>query len=186
MRANHGVSFVSWKLSTCTMYMFCSLCVIAVFNVMVYLTRSNGTPIHLGVISCCGVSCGTISKSNSKDHPRGQLWKKHNLTQITSLTIVYSTVYLGTDQRKHQSSASLAFVRGIHRWPVNSPQQSAMFNCACVYEFRKVRIRGTRHFHFVGVLLFHSNVQTRLGELLLGRALLIGTLWYVLTTKTYR
>ena len=40
--------------------------------------------------------------------------------QITSLTIVYSTVYSGADQRKHQSSASLAFVRGIHRWPVNS------------------------------------------------------------------
>ena len=30
--------------------------------------------------------------------------------QITSLTIVYSTVYSGADQRKHQSSASLAFV----------------------------------------------------------------------------
>ena len=30
-------------------------------------------------------------------------------------------VYLDTDQRKHQSSASLAFVRGIHRRPVNSP-----------------------------------------------------------------
>ena len=43
--------------------------------------------------------------------------------QITSLTIVYSTVYSGTDQRKHQSSASLAFVRGIHRWPVNSPHK---------------------------------------------------------------
>ena len=40
--------------------------------------------------------------------------------QITSHTIVYSTVYSGADQRKHQSSASLAFVRGIHRWPVNS------------------------------------------------------------------
>ena len=39
---------------------------------------------------------------------------------ITSLTIVYSTVYSGANQRKHQSSASLAFVRGIHRWPVNS------------------------------------------------------------------
>ena len=37
------------------------------------------------------------------------------VSQITSLTIVYSTVYLGADQRKHQSSASLAFVRGIHR-----------------------------------------------------------------------
>ena len=41
-------------------------------------------------------------------------------SQITSLTIVYSTVYSGADQRKHQSSASLAFVRGIHRGPVNS------------------------------------------------------------------
>ena len=36
-------------------------------------------------------------------------------SQITSLTIVYSTVYSDADQRKHQSSASLAFVRGIHR-----------------------------------------------------------------------
>ena len=42
-------------------------------------------------------------------------------SQITSLTIVYSTVYSGADQRKYQSSASLAFVRGIHRLPVNSP-----------------------------------------------------------------
>ena len=43
--------------------------------------------------------------------------------QITSLTIVYSNVYSGADQRKHQSSASLAFVRRIHRWPVNSPHK---------------------------------------------------------------
>ena len=48
-------------------------------------------------------------------------------SQITSLTIVYSAVYPGADQSKHQSSASLAFVWGIHRsWgihrgPVNSP-----------------------------------------------------------------
>ena len=44
-------------------------------------------------------------------------------SQITSLTIVYSTVYSGADQRKHQSSASLAFVQGIHRGPVNSPHK---------------------------------------------------------------
>ena len=44
-------------------------------------------------------------------------------SQITSLIIVYSTVYSGADQRKHQSSASLAFVRGIHWWPVNSPHK---------------------------------------------------------------
>ena len=36
-------------------------------------------------------------------------------SQITSLAIVYSTVYSGADQRKYQSSVSLAFVRGIHR-----------------------------------------------------------------------
>ena len=40
--------------------------------------------------------------------------------QITSLTIDNSTIYLGADHRKHQGSVSLAYVRGIHRWPANS------------------------------------------------------------------
>ena len=44
-------------------------------------------------------------------------------SQITSLTIVYSTVYSDADQRKHQSSASLVLVRGIHWGPVNSPHK---------------------------------------------------------------
>ena len=45
------------------------------------------------------------------------------VSQINSLTIACSTVYSGADQRKHQSSASLAFVRGIHRRPVNYPHK---------------------------------------------------------------
>ena len=36
-------------------------------------------------------------------------------SQITSLTVIYSIVYSDADQRKHQSSTSLAIVRGIHR-----------------------------------------------------------------------
>ena len=44
-------------------------------------------------------------------------------SQFTSPTLVYTTVYSGADQRKHKSSASLAFVWGIHRWPVNSPHK---------------------------------------------------------------
>ena len=44
-------------------------------------------------------------------------------SQITSLTIIYSTVYSGADQRQLQSSESLAFVRRLHRWPVNSPHK---------------------------------------------------------------
>ena len=42
--------------------------------------------------------------------------------QITCVSIVYSTVWSGAYQRKQQNSASLAFVWGIHRWPVNSAQ----------------------------------------------------------------
>ena len=44
-------------------------------------------------------------------------------SQITSLTIVYSIVYSDADQRKHQSSALMAFVWGIHRGPVKSPHK---------------------------------------------------------------
>ena len=45
------------------------------------------------------------------------------VSQIISLTIVYSIVHSGADQRKDQSSASLAFVRRVHRGPVNSPHK---------------------------------------------------------------
>ena len=44
-------------------------------------------------------------------------------SQITCVSIVYSTAWSGADEIKHQSSASLAFVRGIHRSPVNSPHK---------------------------------------------------------------
>ena len=44
-------------------------------------------------------------------------------SQITSLTTVYSYGYSGADKRKLQSSVSLTFARGIHRWPVNSPHK---------------------------------------------------------------
>ena len=44
-------------------------------------------------------------------------------SQITGVSIVCLTVGSGADQRKHQNSASLAFMRGIHRWPVDSPHE---------------------------------------------------------------
>ena len=46
-------------------------------------------------------------------------------SQISEVYFVCSTVGSGADQRKHQSSASLAFVWGIHRWPVHSPHKMA-------------------------------------------------------------
>ena len=45
------------------------------------------------------------------------------VSQITSITIVCSTVYPGAKRRKHQSFASLAFVWRTHRWMVNSPHK---------------------------------------------------------------
>ena len=74
--------------------------IIAKFSVKCSATAPQGAiwdDIH-----CCDVIMGVMA------------------SQITSLTIVYSIVYSGPDQRKYQSSASLAFVRGIHRGPVNS------------------------------------------------------------------
>ena len=45
------------------------------------------------------------------------------VSQITGVSIVCLTACSGADQRKHQSSASLAFVREIHRWPIDFPNK---------------------------------------------------------------
>ena len=68
-------------------------------------------------------------------------------SQITSLAIVYSTVYLGADQRKHQSSASLAFVLGIHRSPVNSPHKGPVTRK--MFPFDDVIVSNLTDFAFV-------------------------------------
>ena len=57
---------------------------------------------------------------NSKPH-YSDVIMNNMASQVTSVSIVCSNVCSGADRRKHQSPASLAFVRGIHRWPVDSP-----------------------------------------------------------------
>ena len=47
-------------------------------------------------------------------------------SQITVVSIIYITVCAGADQRKHQSSVSLGFLRGFHRWRVNSPHKGSV------------------------------------------------------------
>ena len=73
-----------------------------------YLTTWEGTRIIARVTSWHRYHYSDVIMSTRAYH-------------ITSFTIAYSTVYSGANQRKHQSSVSLVFVRGIHRWPVNSP-----------------------------------------------------------------
>ena len=79
---------------------------LSMFMSFVYFNELHHySAFHIYSVHYCDVIMGTMA------------------SQITSLTIVYSAVHSGPDQRKHQSSASLAFVWGIHRWPVNSPQK---------------------------------------------------------------
>ena len=75
-------------------------------------------------------------------------------SQITSLTIVSWAVYSDADQRKHQSSASLAFVRGIHRGPVNSPHKWPVTR-KCFHLMTSSRFCTTQHPHifaFIAIL----------------------------------
>ena len=53
-------------------------------------------------------------------------------SQITDISVVYSTICSGVDQRKHQGSASLTFESGIHRWPVDSPHKGSVTR-KCIY-----------------------------------------------------
>ena len=75
-------------------------------------------------------------------------------SQITSLMIVYSTFYSGTDQRKHQSSASLAFVQG----PVNSPHKGPVTRK--MFPFDDVMINSKLQVHFPGVNHFKPASQS--------------------------
>ena len=87
-------------------------------TVCYYISASGYSPIEY----VYGIQC-----SLTYTLPRGLHYSDVMMTtiapQITSLTIGYSTVYSDADQRKHQSSASLAFVERIHRRPVNSPHK---------------------------------------------------------------
>ena len=67
--------------------------------------------------------------------------------QIISLDIVYSTLYSGADQSKHQSSASLAFVWGIHRGPVNSPHKWPVTRKMFPFDDVIMNYSGLPHWH---------------------------------------
>ena len=65
---------------------------------------------------------------------------------------------------------------GCRGWQFDLEQHILCLNYVGVYGFRQVLIRNARRFNFVGALLYCDNLQTDVGALLLGRALLIETL----------
>ena len=92
---------------------------------------------------------------------------------ITSLTIVYSTVYSGADQSKHQSSTSLAFVWGIHRGPMNSPHKWPVtrkmfpFDDVIMSSYRGQTCLKERNAWHIGTCIFryiYSNIGTQYSQ----------------------
>ena len=61
----------------------------------------------------------------NKDFPFTLQWRHNERDGVSNHRRLhwFLTVGSGGDRRKHQSSASLAFVRGLHRWPMNSPKK---------------------------------------------------------------
>ena len=93
-------------------------------------------------------------------------------SQITGVSIVCKTVFFsGADQRKYQWSASLAFLMGIHRWPVNSPHKGPCSNVA-MFPFDVVIMRTNRETTvvdkmfsplwnvFIRITLLHEHLYT--------------------------
>ena len=76
-------------------------------------------------------------------------------SQITSFTIVYSSVYSGANQRKHQSFASLALVRGIHRLPVNSPHKCPVTQKMLLFN-DVIMVATIRRLYEIGLFIFRA------------------------------
>ena len=70
-------------------------------------------------------------------------------SRMTSRTVVYSSVYSGADQRKHQSSASLAFVRGIHG-------DFFAINATCLQQHIRAQIQWPTHNDKAFFILMHK------------------------------
>ena len=100
------------------------------------------------------------------------------IAKITGFSIFYSAVCSGEDQRKHQSPASVAFVKGIHWSPTDSPHKGPvtreMFpfddviiqnSCICYGTYCIPRIKNAHTLNRTNILkawtcCFHDNTRT--------------------------
>ena len=96
----------------------------AVSETNIVIRKCDTSPIAIRAGSNKVYICRNASRDIfMENHYSGVIMSKL-LSQITGVWIVCSTLCSWADQRKHQSLASLAFVRGIHRRPVVSHTKS--------------------------------------------------------------
>ena len=82
-------------------------------------------------------------------------------SQMTGVLIVCLTVCSGADLRKHQSSASLAFVRGIYRWQVDSSHKGPVMRIFFIDDFTVINYNGNSP--DVSLAFTYSNRAVSLG-----------------------
>ena len=118
--------WIQWCDASCFDDIWCSrswmnLCFPVIFTSLVVISQVEpGVASHL--CATMSIDMTRINKHVTLSHYSDVILSTI-ASQITSFAIVYSTVFSDTDERKHQSSASLAFVRVIRRWSVNSTAQ---------------------------------------------------------------
>ena len=89
------------------------------------LALCEGQPPVTGGLSSQSASNAEIVYHHDPDPDHTLQWRHNELAGVlkSPASRLFTRPFIHEDQRKHQSSASLAFVWGIHRWPMNSPQK---------------------------------------------------------------
>ena len=102
-------------------------------------------------------------------------------SQITSLTIVYSNFFHGQIKESIKAPASLAFVRGIHRWPMNSPHKGPVTRK--IFQFDDVIMCFSNH---MGDVSRVSWWRHQVSQSILASAPKMMKLWFHIYTLSFR
>ena len=98
-------------------------CWFVICDLIISELYTNAFRYRLTLVKCNGKERGLLCTHMMIGEQYSDVIMSAMTSQITFASIVCSTVSSGAYQRKHQSSASLAFAWVIHRWPVNSPHK---------------------------------------------------------------
>ena len=112
------IQYVAWLIVHWCIFLRCRIPVTNQFSFMYRMPNTNAD-----MVKCTGAYHLYSHWGRNHAVHYGDVKMSAMVSEIASLMIVYWTVYSSADQRKHQSSALLAFVRGIHRSPENSPHK---------------------------------------------------------------
>ena len=109
-------------------------------------------------------------------------------SQITVVSNVYSTVCSEADQREHQSPASLAFVPGIHRSPVNSPHKGPVIQKMFIFDGVIIK-KSEVVYYFSGQISKWSILHNYLaicGNMWTEKVIFVRFVWIDLSHKIYQ